>query len=72
MAGGGGAGQDGGRGVGGLRSVGDEEAEAARGSVPVLCQTTGISTCWFCGGLYASVCVSMCVCMVKYAVLHRF
>lgn len=56
-----GAGQDGGWGVGGFRSVGDEEASAARGFVPVLCQTTGIFTRLFCRGLYASVCLNVCV-----------
>lgn len=57
----GGAGQGRGGFRRGLRSIGDEEAGAARGFVPVLCQTTGIFTCLFCGGLYGDVCVSMCV-----------
>lgn len=50
-----------GSGSGGFRSVGDEEAAAARGFVPVLCQTTGMFTRLFCGGLYASVCLNVCV-----------
>lgn len=68
---GGGAGQDGSRGVGGFDPLGTRRLRLLEDLSQYCVKRQEFSRVCFAEDCMRA-CVSMCVCMVKYAVLHRF